>query len=114
MVEGEREKEREILTLREASEFLNCHPSTIYRLVKSSQIPAFRLGGSWRFVKPELRRWIKGLTEWPEHEKDLAGLSNEAFVSKMTRSSPPSHREGNQVAVSKAPAIAKGRRSGRR
>ncbi|SRR5579885_3039118 len=112
MVEGEREKrnEREILTLREASEFLNCHPSTIYRLVKSSQIPAFRLGGSWRFVKPELRRWIKGLTEWPEHGKDLS----EEFGGNVVRSSPPAHRQGNAMPAAKTTSIAKGRRSGRR
>jgi excisionase family DNA binding protein len=112
MVEGEREKrnEREILTLREASEFLNCHPSTIYRLVKSSQIPAFRLGGSWRFVKPELRRWIKGLTEWPEHGKDLS----EALGASMVRSSPPAQRQGNSSSASKSTPMVKGRQSGRR
>jgi excisionase family DNA binding protein len=111
MVEGEREKrnEREILTLREASEFLNCHPSTIYRLVKSSQIPAFRLGGSWRFVKPELRRWIKGLTEWPEHGGDPA----EDFGGNVVRSSP-AHRQGNSTPAVKTTTISKGRRSGRR
>jgi excisionase family DNA binding protein len=112
MVEGEKEKrnEREILTLREASEFLNCHPSTIYRLVKSSQIPAFRLGGSWRFVKPELRRWIQGLTEWPQDGKELT----ESFGSAMVRSSPPAHRQGNSSSVAKTTTVAKGRRSGRR
>ncbi|SRR5579875_956966 len=111
MVEGEKEKknEREILTLREASEFLNCHPSTIYRLVKSSQIPAFRLGGSWRFVKPELRRWIQGLTEWPQG-KDLP----ESFGSTIVRSSPPAHRQGSSSSVAKTTSVAKGRRSGRR
>ena len=86
------EREREILTLREASEFLNCHPSTIYRLVKSSQIPAFRLGGSWRFVKPELHRWIRDQTEWPQHGDEDNGVSNEIFAAKLSRSSPPSSR----------------------
>lgn len=91
MVEGD----REILTLREASEFLNCHPSTVYRLVKSSQIPAFRLGGSWRFVKPELRRWIKDLTEWPGHDEERSARSKKASSSKMANSSPPSRRKRN-------------------
>jgi excisionase family DNA binding protein len=105
------EREREILTLREASEFLNCHPSTIYRLVKSSQIPAFRLGGSWRFVKPELHRWIRDQTEWPLHGgDDFAG--NEPFAPKMARTSPPSHRRGNQSASAGASQQVK-RRVGR-
>jgi excisionase family DNA binding protein len=100
------EEERDILNLREASEFLNCHPSTIYRLVKSNQIPAFRLGGSWRFVKPELRRWIKGLMEWPEHETDRSARTSEAPPAKMVRSAPPSHRQRT--------SMAEGRRSSRR
>jgi excisionase family DNA binding protein len=83
MVEGE----QEILTLREASEFLNCHPSTVYRLVKSSQIPAFRLGGSWRFVKPELRRWIRGLTEWPG-DSEAGGAKAAAKTPDRERSLP--------------------------
>lgn len=88
------EGEREILTLREASQFLNCHPSTIYRLVKSSQIPAFRLGGSWRFVKPELRRWIRGITEWPGHGDQSAAVQV-PFASNVANPSAPSRRQKN-------------------
>lgn len=110
MVEGD----REILTLREASEFLNCHPSTVYRLVKSSQIPAFRLGGSWRFVKPELRRWIRGMTEWPGHDNDRPIAAKATLAPKMVKASPPSRRHGNQSSTAGAGAIAKGRRMGRR
>lgn len=101
------EEERDILNLREASEFLNCHPSTIYRLVKSNQIPAFRLGGSWRFVKPELRRWIKGMMEWPGHETDRSARPSEPLPAKMARSAPPPSRRQRT-------SMAEGRRSGRR
>jgi excisionase family DNA binding protein len=107
------DQEREILTLREASEFLNCHPSTVYRLVKSSQIPAFRLGGSWRFVKPELRRWIRGMTEWPGSEGDQPARANDGFGSKMTRPSPPSRRQVSQTSAGAA-SMGRGRRLGRR
>ena len=104
------EEERHIMNLREASEFLNCHPSTIYRLVKSNQIPAFRLGGSWRFVKPELRRWIKGMTEWPEHNADRSARPSEPLPAKMAKSSsPPSQRQRNRSSPA-ATAMANGRR----
>jgi excisionase family DNA binding protein len=102
---AEREREREILTLREASEFLNCHPSTIYRLVKSSQIPAFRLGGSWRFVKPELHRWIKNLTEWPQPGEEPAD-------AKAVRTSPARRRPNSSLESNASPA--QGRRMRRR
>jgi excisionase family DNA binding protein len=50
---------RNVLTLREAAAFLHCHTSTLYRLANNGQIPAFRLGGSWRFTWEALDRWMK-------------------------------------------------------
>ncbi len=29
--------------------YLHVHPSTIYRLLKKQGLPAFRVGGRWRF-----------------------------------------------------------------
>jgi len=51
---------REILTVKDLSEYLRCHQSTIYRLVQTREIPAFRLGGSWRFNIDQINRWMQG------------------------------------------------------
>ncbi len=48
-----------VLTIREAAAFLHCHTSTLYRLAKNGQIPAFRLGGSWRFTWEALDSWMR-------------------------------------------------------
>ncbi len=48
-----------VMTIREAAALLHCHTSTLYRLAKSGQIPAFRLGGSWRFTWEGLERWMR-------------------------------------------------------
>ncbi|NDC75312.1 DNA-binding protein, partial [bacterium] len=32
---------------------------TIYRLAGAKQIPAFKVGGSWRFSKADIDRWIR-------------------------------------------------------
>ena len=48
----------EIMTLDEAAELLLCHPSTIYRLLKAGQIPAFKLGSDGRFRRDALDQWI--------------------------------------------------------
>ncbi len=48
-----------ILTIRQAAALLRCHTSTLYRLVKRGEIPAFRLGGSWRFNLDVLERWMR-------------------------------------------------------
>lgn len=52
------EMSSEIMTLREVAEYLACHPVTIYRLAQSREIPAFRLGGNWRFKRSEIGQWI--------------------------------------------------------
>jgi len=48
-----------VLTLEEVAEFLKVHPSTVYRLLKKHQIPAFKLGSDWRFNQASIEKWIK-------------------------------------------------------
>ena len=46
-----------ILTLEDVGEYLRVHPSTIYRLLKKNQLPAFKLGREWRFNRESIDRW---------------------------------------------------------
>jgi excisionase family DNA binding protein len=47
-----------VMTLEEVAEFIKVHPSTVYRLLRKHQIPAFRLGSDWRFNLESIERWI--------------------------------------------------------
>jgi excisionase family DNA binding protein len=49
-----------VLTVREVSEYLRIHPTTVYRLLRSRQIPGFRVGGEWRFGSEIIDRWRSG------------------------------------------------------
>ncbi len=49
---------KEIMTPREAAEYLSVHVRTIYRLVKNREIPGRKIGGSWRFKKDALDEWL--------------------------------------------------------
>ena len=49
---------KEVLTPREAAEYLSVHVRTIYRLVKSGMIPGRKVGGGWRFKKETLDQWL--------------------------------------------------------
>jgi len=49
---------KEIMTPREAADYLSIHVRTIYRLVKKGEIPGRKVGGSWRFKKEALDEWI--------------------------------------------------------
>lgn len=48
----------EILTVREVAEFLKVTERTIYRLASEGQIPSFKVGGSWRFRRTDLVKWM--------------------------------------------------------
>jgi excisionase family DNA binding protein len=45
------------MTVREVSGYLQVHPSTIYRLLKHNQIPAFHIGSDWRFNIEAIDSW---------------------------------------------------------
>jgi len=49
---------KEIMTPREAAEYLSVHVRTIYRLVKNGEIPGRKIGGSWRFKKDALDEFL--------------------------------------------------------
>jgi excisionase family DNA binding protein len=49
---------KEIMTPKEAAEYLSIHVRTIYRLVKKGEIPGRKVGGSWRFKKDALDEWL--------------------------------------------------------
>jgi excisionase family DNA binding protein len=46
-----------MMTVREVSAYLRVHPSTIYRLLKHHQIPAFQVGSDWRFSIEMIDSW---------------------------------------------------------
>ncbi len=49
----------DIMTIKEVAEFLKLKEKTAYALAARGDIPGFKVGGSWRFRKSELEKWIK-------------------------------------------------------
>jgi excisionase family DNA binding protein len=52
-----------VMTLDEVAQFLHVHPSTVYRLLRTHKIPAFKMGSDWRFNQESIERWIKKLED---------------------------------------------------
>jgi excisionase family DNA binding protein len=46
-----------VMTVAELSVYLRVHRSTIYRLLKQRDLPAFRIGSDWRFNVEEIDGW---------------------------------------------------------
>jgi excisionase family DNA binding protein len=57
--EPRREQESRILTVRELAGYLHVDVSTIYRLVRKRELPAFRLGRDWRFKLEAIENWMR-------------------------------------------------------
>jgi len=50
---------REVMGIREASEYLGVSRETLYKYVMGERIPAFKLGNRWKFKKTVLDRWME-------------------------------------------------------
>ena len=46
-----------VMTVAELADYLRVHPSTIYRLLKREELPAFRVGSDWRFNVEHIEEW---------------------------------------------------------
>jgi excisionase family DNA binding protein len=46
-----------ILTVGEVADYLHVSHSTIFRLLKRKELPAFKVGRDWRFDVKEIDRW---------------------------------------------------------
>ncbi len=51
--------EDQIFTIKELSEHLRVHPTTIYRLLHQGRLPGFRVGSNWRFNRAAIEQWEK-------------------------------------------------------
>jgi excisionase family DNA binding protein len=50
--------DREFLTVKEVSDLLRVHRSTVYKLIKEGKIPGFWIGSEFRIRTDQLVRWI--------------------------------------------------------
>ncbi len=50
----------DLLTIEELARYLKVSPWTVYRFVKSSRLPCYRLGHQWRFRKSLVDAWLEG------------------------------------------------------
>ena len=49
---------REVMDIRQASDYLGISPDTLYKYASETFIPAFKLGNRWRFRRSRLDEWM--------------------------------------------------------
>jgi excisionase family DNA binding protein len=50
---------REVMNIKEASNYLGISRETLYKYVLDQRIPAFKLGNRWKFKKTILDLWME-------------------------------------------------------
>lgn len=61
---------REVMDIRQASDYLGISPDTLYKYASEGFVPAFKLGNRWRFKRSRL-------DEWMDRQSDIhAGAAN--------------------------------------
>jgi len=51
--------EERLLTPLEVAAYLAVNPRTVYRLLKEHHLPAYRIGGQWRFKLELIDAWMR-------------------------------------------------------
>lgn len=59
----------EILTLPEVAQLLKVAEKTVYTMAQRGDLPAFKVGGQWRFRRADLDDWIDRKTRWADDEE---------------------------------------------
>lgn len=73
---------REVMDIRQASDYLGISGDTLYRYASEGFIPAFKLGNRWRFKKSLLDSWMD----------EKSGVKVVAPVAVMPRQKKPAGR----------------------
>jgi len=50
--------EKEIMTVKQISEYLQMDEHTVYKLARKGLIPSLKIAGQWRFKKDVIDKWI--------------------------------------------------------
>ncbi|HAT8692467.1 TPA: helix-turn-helix domain-containing protein [Legionella pneumophila] len=50
----------DIMLIKELAEYLKINEKTAYKYAAEGKIPAFKVGGAWRFRRDDIERFTKG------------------------------------------------------
>jgi excisionase family DNA binding protein len=69
---------REVMDIRQASDYLGISPDTLYKYASEGFVPAFKLGNRWRFKRSRL-------DEWMDHQAEAQAGSIDPTQKKPVR-----------------------------
>jgi excisionase family DNA binding protein len=60
---------REVMNVREASQYLGVSKETLYKYLVQERVPGFKLGNRWRFKKAVLDQWMEKQSAQPRNSR---------------------------------------------
>lgn len=88
----------EILTLKQAADYLQISERTLQRIVKAGEVPGTQVGGQWRFEREQLREMVRG--QWsPPHDEPQGQQLVESESLKLGVEIPEALHDMQQAAV---------------
>jgi excisionase family DNA binding protein len=74
-----------LMTVRQVAELLGVHENWVYDQAASGELPSYKIGGTRRFDRDELRGWIAEHRETERKSKRRASKPKKRGQSKATR-----------------------------
>ncbi len=74
---------REVMDIRQASEYLGISADSLYRYASEGMVPAFKLGNRWRFKRSLLDAWMV-----EQSGAGSPGASGSSKISGMHKKKP--------------------------
>lgn len=71
----------ELITIQQLANYLKVDRFTVYRLVTQKRIPAFKVGGQWRFKQEMIDSWLMGNSNMKNGDQDFAELNESDSTS---------------------------------
>ena len=69
---------REVMDIRQASDYLGISADTLYKYASEGFVPAFKLGNRWRFKRSLL-------DEWMDRQSDIQAADVDPRLKKSVR-----------------------------
>jgi excisionase family DNA binding protein len=66
-------RQPKLSTVQEVATYLAVNKRTVYRLLKDHRLPAYRVGGQWRFKLEVIEDWMRRQDDL-KHRKALANV----------------------------------------
>ncbi|MFH1731741.1 MAG: response regulator [Planctomycetota bacterium] len=75
----------DVLDADGAAQYLKINVQTVRRLARAKEIPAFRVGGAWRFRKTWLDRWAEAQHAGTQEKKHVVVVDDEEVVLEFIK-----------------------------